>query len=308
MIQKPVIIISSLGRTGTTFLADFFKKNYPSAFSVHEPGVIDFANFKTIDALKIIKHYGVINTVINKIIGKHGIIYISNQRIAGLIRLEKAAENIINLRSSYINSFNNKIYIESNYHYYGCLDVLPLVFSEFKAVYLIRDPREWVRSSINKNGLYHRKDIHQHLRNRPTPILFNDQKYIYKWKKMNQFAKLCWAWSYLNEYAMASVKNIPQIKICLFEDLFINKDKIDNLFELIYFLTHLSASSESQTENLKMALKIALTEKVNRPPTYEFPRWPQWQPKEAKTLHEICGGLMAKLGYGHEPEWKKMIA
>jgi len=35
--------------------------------------------------------------------------------------------------------------------------------------------------------------------------------------------------------------------------------------------------------------------------------WRRWEPNEARLVDEFCGPLMAKFGYGSEPEWRSLL-
>jgi hypothetical protein len=307
MIEKPTIIITSLGRTGTTFFTAFFRNNFKNAASLHEPGRIDIKNFKIKKILETVKTYGFTRSVLKKIIGRWDITYLSNQRLASKITPERAAEKLYTVRKNFINNFQKNLYIESSYHYYGLLDILPLAFKDHKVAYIVRDPRNWVRSWMNLKVLYHRTDIRYLLGDRPTPKMVNDKNYSTLWKKMDQFERLCWAWSYINNYAVKSLKNNPDAKLYFFEDLFISNDKVKNLYELIKFTTNFKSIKIKIPKNIELTIKNSLGEKINEPQAHNFPKWNEWKPEQAQKLHKICGPLMQEFDYGNEPEWKKLI-
>lgn len=311
MIQKPTTIITSMGRTGTTFFAKFFNKKFENIMALHEPSTIHYQRRDVQEiaegAIKKIKHFGLINLGPKKLIGKWGIVHISNQRIAKNITKEKAAEQIIKQRKKFIEKFEQNLYIESNYQYYGLLDIIPLTFENYKIIYIIRDPRDWVISYINLKGWYHKTDIHSLLRTRISPKKIKDEKYQHLWKKMNQFEKLCWAWATVNKYILQTAKDNPNIKIYNFEDLFESNNKKENMLNLINFATSHNNSIIKKPENLENLIQNKIKTKINQPSSYQFPKWPKWTQEQAKKLNKICGPIMEKFGYGQEPEWKQKI-
>lgn len=297
MIKKPTIIITSGGRTGTLFFTKLFN-NFENIASVHEPENIDIKN---------IKKFGFINSVLRKIQGKWGITSISNNRMLNKLSIIRASDELIKQRKKYIEGFKKNLYVESSYHYYGLLDVLPLSFKTHKAIFIIRDPRSWVASHMNKKEFYHLSNPHTWFKTRISPRKVNDIKYLKIWKKMDRFEKLCWAWNYINNYAIGSIKKNPNAKLFFFEDLFISEKKVENMSRLINFILDLKNVKISRPKKLNEIIKKSLSRKVNKPQSYNFPKWKKWTPEQAKTLYKICGPLMEKLEYGNEMEWKKLI-
>lgn len=304
MITKPTVIVSSLGRTGTTFFGEFFKNNLRGVKAFHEPASIHYKRKKFLKELNFnIKNFGFNNTVLKKFFGQWGILAISNDRISKKINDKTAVKKIIEQRKKFAEQWDEDLYIESSYHYYGILDLLPSAFENVKLVYIVRDPRDWVRSYINLHGWYHWSDINNLLNNRLSPKMINDKKTAKEWKNYTQFEKLCWAWNYMNSVAIKNIENLPNCKIFKYEDIFVGSSKYDNLENLVNFITDF--------KNIKVQLnndfKKSLDKKIHKPKEYFFPCWQNWDTKKAAHLDMTCGPLMRKLGYGKEDGWLKKI-
>ena len=318
MINKPSIIISSLGRTGTTFFQNFFTNNFPNISAFHEPASIRYNSLKFFEEIKFnIINFGFYNSFIKKTLGKWGLLNLSKKRILNKINNEKAILQILNERKKFIEKQNAKypegknVYLESNYHYYGLLDILPFVFKNLRIIFIIRDPRNWIRSNINFKLFYHFSDTNMYLGNRLNAKMFQNDPYQKKWKSFSQFEKLAWAWNKQNSFAIESlekIQNVPKIenkniyKIFKFEDLF--SDKNDEEFKnLINFINELNPEKKESYKKYKNSIH----KKIHQPKNYKFPKWQKWTSEEAQIVEKHCGDLMRKFGYGKEPEWLKLI-
>ncbi len=304
MITKPTIIISSLGRTGTTFFAEFFKENSKNTYVVHEPENIYIKKMKIKDVLWGIENFGFSNIILKKITKKWGILSASNKKLLKKQTNQEVIEDLIKQREDFVEKQKEGVYIESNHHYFGVLDLLPSVFKNLRIIYLIRDPRDWVRSWINFQGWYHWTDINNALGNRLSPKTLGDEEELKKWKKYGRFEKLCWAWNYMNSKAIENIKDKPNCKILRYEDVFINNTKYDNLEKIINFATDFKGVEVE----LKDGYKKSLDKKIhNKPKSYSFPHWKDWNKKRAVHLNEVCGDLMKTFNYGKEDAWLKKI-
>jgi len=297
MIDKPSIIITSGGRTGTVFFAELFNDILDSCKVVHEPENLDLRS--PLENLWKIKKFGIWNSVVKKMFGKWGITSISNRRMSGDLNIKMAAELLLKEREQFIQSFSEDIYVEASYHYYGLIDILPKVFKKHRVVYIVRDGKEWVRSHMDKKEFYHTKNPHTIFSTRISPKIIGDKKYESKWALMSRFEKLCWAWVTINKYALKTITENPNAKLFYFEDIFKSEDRYDNLKALVDFVTSFPDCSKVTYESLGCKLE----RKVNQDISYEFPSWKNWSPEYVKQFKMICGPLMSRLGYGSEKEW-----
>lgn len=291
MIEKPSIIITSAGRTGTAFFFDLFKTILKDCKVFHEPENINFREIS--ETLWKFKKFGFLNTTVKKIQGKWGITSISNRRMSGKLTIDEASNLILNERKKFIESFTERVYIEASYHYYGLIDVLPNVFRRHKAIYIIRDGRDWVRSHMNKKEWYYEKNPHTKYNTRLSPMILDDDEYNLKWKAMSRFEKLCWAWVRINNYALSSIEKNPNARLIYFEEIFLSSQKYNNLKTIVDFATDVPHYGKINYDSLEGKLD----KKINKPPTYKFPHWRKWSQEQLGQFKEICGSVMEKVGY-----------
>lgn len=295
MIEKPTIVITSLGRTGTKFFAELFNDIIPTSTSLHEPDILNFSlkKGKGIKYLKKqIKESGASNLIIKKAFGQWSLVKTSDKRFLKTINFDTVKKDLIRQRKNFISTCKGSYYIESNVGYYGLLDILPYVFSRHKAVYIVRDGREWVASNMKWGEMYGKgrlRKIFAH--NWPEAKDVADDEYHDKWREMNRFEKLCWAWHKLNAFAIKNAENNPYAKWIRFEDVFISRDRYENLEKLVRFLTDMPDKKIPWT-----SINGFLDKRIHQSSGY-YPEWNKWQPSQQKIFQEICGDLMCKLGY-----------
>jgi len=301
IINKPTIIITSIGRTGTVFFKYLFEQVLYDCYAVHEADRFTYARDvdNLFNKLKIISELGLLNTTIFKLMGKWGIKSLSDNRIIKKINEEEAKKLLLSYRKKFIENKKYEVFVESNYHYYGLIDIVNETFSNSKLIYILRDGRDWVRSFLNKGGLYSYKDWHTFFNTRLNPYMFDEDPFKDEWKQMSLFEKHCWAWKKMNEYALSTIKNNPNAKIIYFEDIFENKKKYENIKKLIEFVTNFPNYG-----NIKYnPNKIFLEKKMNKSQKNCFPHWRDWEQDLRLKFNLHCEPLMKKLGYGTENEW-----
>jgi hypothetical protein len=296
MINKPTIIITSIGRTGTKFFAQLFREILKDNVTYHEPEKIiiksTYLNLKK--TFWVFKNFGLINSTLKKITGSWGIRSISNRKIMDKLTTNEARLFLIGERKKFIESHHKiKIYVESSYHFYGLIDIIPISFKYHNTVYIIRNGRNWIRSHMDKTKWYSVKHIPSLLNIMLTPWK-KTSTYNLKWKSMTQFEKLCWFWSTANQYALNTIENNPNAKLFYFEDIFESENKYANLKKLIDFVTTFKNFKIKYNHN---KLSGILEKKINNPKKYTFPSWENWTEEQKNQFNEICGPLMKKLGY-----------
>ncbi len=200
---------------------------------------------------------------------------------------------------------SGKIYIEANWQLFGLVvDLLKL--EKTKIIIIFRDPRDWVRSWMNKGkgSWYDKKDLLSKInclgfkRVDPSNVGINNPH----WKYYSRFQKLCWVWHYMNNNFYEILQNGNEnITYFLFENLFVKKD-VDKINELLKF----ALNDYYKIECLKNMNDI-LDVKINESEVKNFLEWNHWTNQQCKELHHLCGGLMQKLGYGKEKEWSEKI-
>lgn len=299
MIQKPTIIITSLGRTGTKFFQEFFADVVPEATSLHEPDYLNFGQYGGINerikqVVRQIRESGFLNLVIRKSLGRWDLIRISDRRLRGTLGYADAARQVLAQRRQFVRSRPGSVYIESSSAYFGLVDVLKDVYREHRVVYVVRDGRDWVRSKMNFGTMYEKGKIRSIISYTwPTAWDIEGDPYQSRWATMSRFEKICWAWSKLNQYALETVQQNPNAKVFRFENIFNSEDRYRHLAHLVEFSTNMPGLRLVPSQALQGWLdeNIHVSNKA-------FPSWADWSASRKQRFLDICGPLMEQLGYG----------
>ncbi len=296
MIDRPSIIITSLGRTGTKFFFVLFKEIIPGCSSFHEPDIVQYFGTKNNPIKPFIarvRDAGIYNMVFLKLLGKWSLIKISDARLRGDISKEQAIKEVLRQRTGFVNSKPGNIYVESNAGYYGLLPVLNKVYTHHRAIYIIRDGREWVSSAMSVKELYGKKGLRKIFSHRmPSASEFPDDALYGHWHSATRFEKLCWAWSKLNSYALNTIAENPCARIFHFEEIFSKKGEYQVLNNLVTFATSLPGLDPARIGKTDGWLGHKIHESSN-----EFPAWENWTRDQKRQFEQICGPLMKELGY-----------
>jgi len=289
MIKKPTIIISSGGRTGTTFFSNLLSEALDDCIALHEPGAIKWKTRRELTWMLL--RFGFFNITVKKLFQWWGISSISNKRIYGKITDEQATAQLMQQRQRFIDELDCKVYVESSYHYYGVIEILPRVFQNLNVVYLVRHGYDWVRSHINKKDWYTGRDIHRlwGMRIAPRP---HDGIYFHQWKSMSHFQKVCWSWLKINSCALKSIEETPEARLFRFEDILQSEKKYENMKALLDFATSFPTFTIPYR-----SIEGSLEKRINKPPSYDFPNWSELPENEKRQFTKICGPLMHRLGY-----------
>lgn len=300
MIEKPVVIITSLGRTGTLFFADLFDQLWPDATSLHEPDYFNFSQYEGTrarfrEAARQIRESGFSNLVVRKMLGRWNLVALSDGRIKGQLSREAAARQLRQQRAHFIASRAGGVYVESSSAYYGLLDVLPLAFRRQRAVFIVRDGRDWVRSKMNWGHMYQKRGWRARVSyNWPTALEFPDDPWRNRWAEMSRFARICWAWSKLNLFALDRLPQNPEARLFHFEALLGLETRRQTLAEMVSFVGDCAGILPVSPDFFNDMLAL---------PTHQsqgtFPHWSAWDAGQRRQFAELCGPLMTRLGY----EW-----
>lgn len=294
MIEKPSIIITSLGRTGTQFWGHFLGKIIPDITSLHEPDAFHFEpGYGLSDIQRQIREAGLTNFLIRKPLGKWMMIKISDERVKRKISGAEAKKKVLQQREAFVNKQTGSLYAETGSGYYGLLDVLPLVFKEHKVVFFIRNGQDWIRSWMNYGNMYGRSKLKQIITHSwPSGADFPEDSYYEQWHQLTAFEKLCWAWTNLNRYALETLPKNKNARLYLFEDIFKSPERYEKLQEMVAFLTEFSTQPPIEVKPM-----AGLLDKPMHQSNKDFPRWQNWTPAQKKQFNVICGPLMEELGY-----------
>jgi hypothetical protein len=299
MIEKPTVIITSLGRTGTLFFQKLFDALIWNATCLHEPDRLNFGQYKginrkTLEVYRQIKESSAFNILLRKfLLSDWSIEVVSNARMTGKLSDTEAIKKIISQREKFIRKQPGAIYIESSSAFYGVIDLLNYVFSNHRVIYVIRDGRDWVRSKMNFGDMYGKNRLQQLISGSwPTARDLSISNYSEKWHMMTRFEKICWAWAALNQYAIKCAAKSPCVRVFRFEDLIRSQNAAKHLSDLVNFATTISPAAAARKDTLENWLP-----KQTHASQKYFPDWRQWSNEQTDCFVQICGPLMKKLGY-----------
>jgi hypothetical protein len=297
VIEKPTIIVTSLGRTGTKFFQALFETVVPDSTSVHEPDVFNIVQYRGWServrrAIAQVKNFGAYNLFIRKTLGKWSLIALSDARVRGELGYAEAVERVLEQRRKFVFAQSGSIYIEASIGYYGLIDVLETVYACHRIAYIVRDGRDWVRSHMNWGEMYGKGKIRSLIAHTwPAATDLKGDSYAMSWNSMSRFERLCWAWSRLNEYALETVENNPTARPFFFEDIFRSNDRYQHLEDMVQFLVNFQGIGE-----IKGSLEGWLDRKIHGS-TNQFPKWEDWTTEQKNQFSVLCGPLMKELGY-----------
>jgi len=298
--DKYIAIIASGGRTGTTFFGNLLCSIIEDSFSVHEPDL--FAGFNA-QTWSRIRTFGVYHMLFGRIIGRTGIRNLSQKYLAGELSEEQLALAVRKHREKYDNSIDKSFIIESYPQWYGILPALPKVFPHYKVVGLIRDPRTWVQSLVNQEGLYgDKKSFLKFGHKILDPFMIGDQAYMTRWPHMSAFEKSCWLWAAITKTLQLYGEQDENIRIFRYEDLFLAPERDQNMVSMLHFMTVF------ENRVFKYHFDPSMLENVkNSSRSKKMPLWKDWPQKLCLQMKEICGSLMQDCGYGLEKEWQDKL-
>ncbi len=297
MIEKPVILITSLGRTGTQFFCHLFAHLLPTATALHEPDVWNIMQYR--GATERLRHIqqqlqesGVWNMTVGKATGGWGLAHLADARVCRQISYAEAVRQMRQQRARFVASRPGPVYVEANVAYYGLVDVAADVFARHRLIYVVRDGREWVRSHMNWGELYGQRGWRGRLaRQWPTAPELPDDPYAAQWSQMARFERVCWAWSRLNAYALQTLAANPCARLFRFEEIFQHPARYDHLAALMAFALDMPGAPAAAAD------MAGWLERPVHASQGIFPAWPDWSPQQQAQFQAICGPLMAQLGY-----------
>lgn len=295
MIEKPTILITSTGRTGTEFFATLFADILPNCTSLHEPDIIKYPGVKNRFAhyTQQIQRAGFWRLIVLKAFGKWTLANVSDDRFLGRLRLSEAVKTLQSHRKGFISRQPGSVYVESNLGYYGLIDAAPHVFKNHRLIYMVRDGRDWIRSTINWGEVYGKRGIRKLFAHKwPTAKDSGNDVYADRWDGFSRFEKLCWAWSRLNEYALNTISENPHARVYKFENIFLDENRYQNLVDLLAFAVSLPGLDPGSLGSTGGWLEQKIHQSSN-----QFPAWEHWTGDQKRTFEEICGPQMRRLGY-----------
>ena len=294
-IEKPTILITSLGRTGTEFFSKFFAGIIPDCTSLHEPDIVQNIGVenKLAHFAQQVHRAGIWRMVVLKAIGKWTLVKLSDSRVMGTLENRSESKKLYNQRNGFINKMPGEVYVEANIGYYGLLDITPEVFTTHKAIFIVRDGRDWIRSHLSWGEFYGKSGIRKLFsHNWPTAKDIPRDPYNEKWDTLTRFEQMCWAWTRLNDYALRTISKNQNAMVFQFEKLFLGEEKYQVLNKLVSFSTSLPG-----IDTAHLGKASGWLERKSHQSSLNFPSWEKWPKKQKKQFKTICGAQMQKLGY-----------
>lgn len=298
-MKKKRIFISSTGRTATQFFAKHLNSMIENSASLHEPGTPWVSKPKRL--FKQIKDYGLYHLTLGQNKNDYSMYKLSRDYVAGDISKQDACKNVLKINGVVDDLYNSDVIVYSSGHIYGLLDVLDTVYDDSNFIFIVRDPRNWIGSALNKTeySLYGPIEI-LFRKISLQPSCFKNDPYKDNWKNLSKFEKYCWFYNKLNENAFNDMKNKPNFKVFKYEDIFLSKDSVENFGEMLEFATTFKSGKINCTYKPELiGQKIDSKQKTST--------WVDWSDEEAKIMMKHCGNIMKQFGYGEELEWKKKI-
>ena len=296
--DKKLVFIVSGGRTGTAFFGERLSEVVNDCVSVHDPDQFVSLNQRV---YRQIRQFGWWHIVFGKLLGRTGLRAVGTRYLSGRLSEGECRDLMAKFRRSFHQSFSQSLIIESNSQWWYVVDQIPVVWPEAKIISVIRDPRTWIRSWLNKGGRYVKHDrVSLVPPGRLTPRKLGDDKWAARWKGLDPFGKLAWEWNAVYGKLDHFVSRCGNGRMYRFEDLFSGDGS--TMENLVRF----AASHEGV--DFSVASLDGFSDDVRNASTGSATDWPSWVPERARLLDEICGSLMQRYGYGHEPEWADLVS
>ena len=271
--------------------------------SLHEPGTPWLTKLAKLP--KQIERFSLYHMTLGQLKPSHSMYKLSTDRCRGVVSDAEAREYIYQMRKGLVEDLDSSIYVESSGHMYGALDLLKEVFPHSKIVFIIRDPRDFVRSALNtlEYILYGPLDINFLQLSLRASYLENDP-YAQKWPQMSKFEKYCWYYNYLNNFVFSRLEGHDDFKVYRFEDLFDPQEREQYFTDMLKFSSTFEdgLNKEVTYQPQLMDQKVHSNAKKKK-----FPKWPEWSQAKAKILDKHCGHWMDKFDYGAEIEWQAKL-
>jgi len=297
--EKDLVFVTSGGRTGTQFFGDRLCEVIEGSFSEHDPDVLSVFVERVGSRIRT---FGFQHMVVGKLLATSGIRAAGHGWMTGRISKANTEVRLRKARTSYHAGIGARLVIESNSQWWMVCDLVHNVWPRAKIVAIVRDPRSWIRSWLNKGIRYRWYDPAWYLPpGRLTPKKVGDSNWSRSWPDFRPFERLAWEWSLIyGKLALCAQKN-DLVEIFRFEDLF-QRDDLSSIRRLVSF----AAAHDSRQYNF--AIPNDFTDKAQNASSGNAADWIDWSSAQARFVEQVCGKLMRQFGYGEEREWKRKIS
>jgi len=302
-IKKDAVFICSTGRTGTQFFGKMLSSKIEDCYSIHEPGALWLS--RPYEWGKKRKRFGFFKMSIGQFMPKHSMFKLSADRATGRIGDEKARRYVYYQRKEFVESIDESLYVESNAHLFGVLDLIDEIFTNCNFIYIVRDPRTWLRSALNTKEyvLYSLIDwrvFKASLRAFDYP----DDPYYNRWKQMSKFERFAWYYNKVNSFVFDKMPGRKNFRVFKYEELFKSSTREKNFREMLDFAITFNHDKQYDFRIKEQTLdkKVHSGSKKG-----QLPHWRDWSNEMAGIVEEHCGQWMEKFGYGQEEEWQRKL-
>ena len=124
--QRPTIIISSAGRTGTQFLGAKMRQMIEHCHSIHEADVLWLSRPGA--WLPKIRRFGLYRMTLGKASPRYSLRALSIARITNRLSDPQVVKYIRQIRLPYMESTEEPVFLEANGQYTLLIDLLPQIF------------------------------------------------------------------------------------------------------------------------------------------------------------------------------------
>ena len=132
-----------------------------------------------------------------------------------------------------------------------------------------------------------------------TPRDVGDAEAARRWAGWSPLARKLWRWRMVHERLAALADSAETVRIWRYEDIFARD--IYHFSELVaWAATHGDHAYPTQQVVGRTDAFFTIAEEM-------APDWRGWPAADARLAEEICGPLMARWGYGAEPEWRALL-
>lgn len=294
------VFISSTGRTATQFFAKHLHTMIDHSVSLHEPGTPWPSKPKQL--MGQIKDYGFYHLTLGQNKNTHSMYKLSRDYIAGVVDRDQAKQNILSINQK-VDALNPAdVVIYSSGHIYGLLGLIDELYEDARFVFVIRDPRDWIGSALNKMEYSLYGPIELLFRELSLqPVCFENDPYRARWQYLSKFEKYCWFYNKLNELVLEEMKDKPNFKVFRYEDVFLSDQKEEHFSALLDFAVSFEDGKiECECDTSLIGQKVDSKQSKAK-------HWAKWSPEQAKIMDKHCGKLMAEYGYGTEDIWSRKL-
>lgn len=286
--QKSIVMLVSGGRTGTQFFGDRISLAISQCFSVHDPDVLSIflkRNFSRIRA------FGFRHMVLDRVLCRAGLRSTGQLLLRGKLTDAEAIRRVRLARESYYDRIEEPLIVESNTQWLHVLELLPSIWPQAKVVVIVRDPRTWIRSWLNK-GFHQRPydPARWFPPGRYTPSMVGDNEWESDWVRLDTFGRLAWEWRYVYSRLRKFVREHRQAEIYRFEDLFAGPLTLE-MRRLVEF----AANHDGREFSVRIPSDFgAIVKNASKGNAAD---WSGWSRKQRGLVESMCGELMADFGY-----------